>query len=289
MLPPPVVDVITTLIGKKNFRLQVISTGKNHNTLSLIFHPGERYFLKWNKMPESTEILNKEALGLDLLANSGAVNTPKIIGKAETTEGSILILEFITESKTNSVFWNTFGKNIASLHRISNEYFGLPFNNFIGNLPQQNNQENNWLDFFILHRLEPQFERGLSAGLLGTHLIAPLHRLYHKLDQLIPEESPALLHGDLWNGNFISSKNGIPMLIDPAPYYGHREMDLAMTRLFGGFSPEFYYSYEESFPLTPDFEERAQLFQLYYLLVHVNLFSGIYISLVEKIIRKFSG
>ncbi len=79
------------------------------------------------------------------------------------------------------------------------------------------------------------------------------------------------------------------MLIDPAPYYGHREMDLAMTRLFGGFSPEFYYSYEESFPLTPDFEERAQLFQLYYLLVHVNLFSGIYISLVEKIIRKFSG
>ena len=104
----------------------------------------------------------------------------------------------------------------------------------------------------------------------------------------MPEEQPALLHGDLWSGNLIVDDKGQPCLIDPAVHFGHREADLAMTRLFGGFQEKFYDAYQEAFPLGPDFEERVELFNLYPLMVHVNLFGGSYIHSVDNVLRKYS-
>jgi fructosamine-3-kinase len=141
------------------------------------------------------------------------------------------------------------------------------------------------LDFFIEERLEKQLKLALSSGKMINSDADLFQRLYSRLD-IIPIEAPSLLHGDLWSGNFMTNADGMPCLIDPAVYFGHREMDLAMTKLFGGFDDEFYEAYNESFPLAAGFEERIDIHNLYPLMVHVNLFGGGYVQQVRGILKK---
>jgi fructosamine-3-kinase len=127
----------------------------------------------------------------------------------------------------------------------------------------------------------------VGEGYFDSATVGRFQQLFSRLDKLLPDEPPALIHGDLWAGNFIAGQNDTPWLIDPAPCFAHREMDLAMSRLFGGFDREFYLSYESEWPLEPGFPDRMDLYQLYYLLVHVNLFGGYYPGQVRRILEKY--
>ena len=181
------------------------------------------------------------------------------------------------------------GQRLASLHRCSSEFFGLDDDNYIGSLRQYNHPNSNWINFFIEQRLEVQVKLAINKWRCCPHGgQKKFESLYAKLPSLIASEKPSLVHGDLWSGNLITDDKGEPCLIDPAVYFGNREADLAMTRLFGGFNDEFYSAYEESFPLPQGSEKRIDLYNLYPLLVHVNLFGGSYVHSVEGILRAFS-
>ncbi len=244
------------------------------------------YFLKVNDAFKFPGMFDKEAAGLEMLRSTNTFAIPKVILKGEEDGQAFLILEFIEQRNQAPDFWRRFGKSLAELHRNTADHFGYPENNYIGSLPQSNQKKNKWVDFFIEERLNPQMSKAFSYGLLNTNDVSKFQKLFSGLDKMIPVEVPSLLHGDLWNGNFMSDVNGNPCLIDPAIYFGHREMDLAMTKLFGGFSEEFYEVYQAEFPMAPGFEDRVMIHNLYPLLVHVNLFGGNYVNEVRSILKE---
>ena len=181
-----------------------------------------------------------------------------------------------------------FGKKLGRLHKSTSDYFGLDYDNYIGKLPQSNTKHSNWFDFFALERIEPQVRMGIESGKLSRPILKSVEGFYKKLGSILPTEKPALLHGDLWSGNFMFTKSGGVSIYDPAVYYGHREMDLAMTRLFGGFSANFYEGYNEQFPLSGGFDSRVSIYNLYPILVHANLFGGSYCRQAENIINRYA-
>jgi len=245
------------------------------------------FFLKWNDAKCYPEMFEAEAKGLSLLKSTNAIGIPEVIGTDEEDGNSFIILEFIEAGKGEKNFWPDFGTALAHLHKHSSDYFGLGHDNYIGSLAQTNRQIKAWIDFFISQRLEKQIAIAKNTGAIDKATIIQFDNLFKRLAELIPEEPSSLLHGDLWNGNFMTGSDGKAWLIDPAVYYGHREMDLAMTKLFGGFSEVFYSSYIESFPLQQGFTERIDIHNLYPLLVHVNLFGGGYLVEVKNILSRF--
>jgi protein-ribulosamine 3-kinase len=169
------------------------------------------------------------------------------------------------------------------LHRSGAERFGWPRSNYVGSEPQDNTEEADWPSFYVRRRLEPQLERAHARGLASASMRRGLERLVARMPELAgAPEPPSRLHGDLWSGNAFAAADGAPVLIDPAVYGGHREIDLAMMRLFGGFSERVFDAYEEEWPLAPGNEARVALYQLYPLLVHVNLFGAGYAAGVER-------
>lgn len=245
------------------------------------------YFLKWNDAEKFPEMFKAEAKGLKLLTESKSMYIPEVIGTGEGGSFQFLVLEFIAASNRTQHYWRDFGVQLASLHRCTSTSFGLDHDNYIGSLTQQNTPHTSWIDFFIHSRLDAQLRLAEQSALIDKSLRRSFETLYKKLPDLLVIEKPALLHGDLWSGNIMVNQHGAPVLIDPAVYYGHREMDIAMTQLFGGFKPEFLQAYHESFPLAPGVEDRLQLYNLYPLLVHVNLFGGNYLAQVNSILRRF--
>lgn len=173
------------------------------------------------------------------------------------------------------------------MHRNSSGQFGLDHDNYIGSLPQRNRFSASWAEFFVRERLAVQLQLAIDGGRIERQIASKFSAVFQRLHEWVPAEPPALLHGDLWSGNLLTSFAGNPCLIDPAVYFGHREMDLAMMRLFGGFHVDCFHAYAETFPLTPGFEDRADLYNLYPLLVHVNLFGGGYAAQVASIINRF--
>lgn len=155
----------------------------------------------------------------------------------------------------------------------------------MGSLPQSNKKQARWNDFFIEERLKKQVL--LAREYFSSADLISFERLYARLDELLPVEPSALLHGDLWGGNYMVSSDGKACLIDPAVYYGHREVDIAMTTLFGGFDEQFYISYNEEYPLEINWQQRLDIFKLYPLLIHLNLFGSGYLGSILSIIRRF--
>ncbi|PSR05177.1 MAG: ketosamine-3-kinase [Bacteroidetes bacterium SW_10_40_5] len=245
------------------------------------------YFVKYNDN-RFEGMFETEAKGLELLRNTDAIHVPNVVGYGKTQDNRIfLILEWTDNGRHSRQFWENFATALAELHRNTRSTFGLDFDNYIGSLPQYNESHINWVDFFIEQRIEPQIAIGQKAGQLPEATIDQLRNCYTHFRDLFPEEQPALLHGDLWGGNYMVNGAGNPSLIDPAVYYGHREMELAFTQMFGGFSSTFYQAYHQDFPLSPGFDERKDVYNLYPLLVHVNLFGGGYLMELESIIRRF--
>ncbi|MDT0555889.1 fructosamine kinase family protein [Patiriisocius hiemis] len=242
------------------------------------------YFVKLNNSKNSTAMFHAEALGLELLRTSKSFIIPKVIGHGTIEEYGYLLIDFISQEKPSQDFWETFANNLVKLHKTSQENFGLDHDNFIAYLPQHNSKEELAVDFYIKQRLKPQFNLAKGNG----YDFGDLNSFYGNISGLIPEEKPSLLHGDLWNGNFLISENGTPVLIDPAVCFGNREMDIAMMHLFGGFPSEVFKQYHSTFPLVYGWEDRIPLFQLYYILVHVNLFGGSYFHQAKEIVNRFS-
>jgi hypothetical protein len=224
-----------------------------------------------------------------LLGASRVIKTPKVFGHGSTEDGhAFLLLEFIAPGYKNRLFWENFGRALANLHGNTSAQFGFSHDNFIGSLPQSNTRHASWETFYAEERLWPQMLLACEKGYFDKTGERQLDALCRKLASICPKESPALTHGDLWSGNFLCDGMGQPVLIDPAASFAHREMDLAMSRLFGGFDEAFYKAYEHAWPLEAGFEKRMEVYQLYYLLVHANLFGGEYVGQVGEILRKWA-
>jgi protein-ribulosamine 3-kinase len=276
-----------TLKQKLHFkRVQPVSGGSINHAARLDTSWGT-YFLKANDAFLFPQMFEKETRGLDTLRNTKTITIPEVIMTGEQDGFAFLILRFVESKMQTADFWTNFGHSLAKIHRFTSEHFGFNEDNYIGSLVQSNSKHNLWIDFFIEERLEKQLQLALLNEKLGKSDADQFQKFYLKINSIFPEEPASLLHGDLWNGNFMTGNNGEPCLIDPAVYYGHREMDLAMTRLFGGFEDAFYESYNSEYPLSPGFEERFEICNLYPLMVHVNLFGSGYISQVRNILKRY--
>lgn len=259
-----------------------IAGGDISQAYEITLADGRRLFAKTNaRSPRG--MFAAEALGLGWLDEAHALRIPKVVAVSQADEAQqFLVLELIASGSAARDFDERLGRGLAALHRSGTPGFGLDHDNFIGRLPQTNAPVPTWTDFYRTRRLEAQLRRASDEGLATTRMRRGFDRLWGALDELIgPPEPPARLHGDLWGGNLLCDDRGAPCLIDPAVYGGQREMDLAMMRLFGGFGPRVFSAYEEAWPLADGHRERVALYQLYPLMVHVNLFGGGYVGSVE--------
>ncbi len=249
---------------------------------------GEIVFVKVSL--QRKDMFPKEANGLRELASAHAVRIPGVMFVDE----NILVLEFLPSSSPSNrkKFFEEFGRQFAALHRRTSSSFGFMENNYIGSTPQQNMpRTSSWKEFYHSCRLQFQFHLAEENGYADDELRGLFAALDHRIDELIPDDSepPALLHGDLWGGNFLCVEGNTPAIIDPAVYYGHREADLAMTMLFGGFGDSFYSAYNEAYPLNPGWKKRMDLYKLYHLFNHLNLFGEGYYGQVVGTMRELAG
>lgn len=284
-------SIRTVLQNEFNIEIQTdqsVSGGSINRSHKLETDQGT-LFLKWNQSSPD-DFFEAEAKGLDLLksADSG-LRIPSVMAwkKPETGTPGFLLMEYIAEGSGTTSDSFHFGEKLAKLHSTQVENFGLSYDNYIGSLSQQNGEYDDWNTFFIKKRINPQLKMAIDSGKLNQRLLANWKRLMSQLDDLLPPTKPCLVHGDLWGGNYLFDENGNCLLIDPAVYYGHPEMDLAFTRMFGGFSNSFYEGYESVNPLPANFSERIPIYNMYPLLVHINLFGGHYISQFQHFINKF--
>jgi protein-ribulosamine 3-kinase len=242
---------------------------------------GAAFFLKWEAPGLPPGMLEAEAAGLRSLAASGAVRVPVVLGSGGSGAGEWLLLEWLEPGLPGSGSWAALGRALATLHREQAPGFGAPSDNFIGPLPQDNRPIDDWPTFWRDRRLAPQLAAATDAGIVPAGDARRFDALFRRLEDLLApggQEGPSLLHGDLWRGNVHFLSDGSPALVDPSAYHGHREVDLAMADLFGGFGPGFLPAYAEEWPLVRGYEtERRGVYQLYYLLVHVNLFGAGYL------------
>ena len=247
-------------------------------------------FLKYNTAAPPS-MFSAEASGLERLRAVGAgLRIPEVIGFRDSDEGGMawLALEWLEAVRRPADFGERLGRGLAAIHQAPQEHWGLDEDGFIGPLPQSNRPLTSWAEFWWSQRLEPQLAASRSGGGIGAP--GDWDRLAASLPTLLATgeaDGPSLLHGDLWGGNVLSAAPGDPALIDPAVYRGHREVDLSMTELFGGFDPGFHAAYREVWPLGAGYEEvRRDVYQLYFLLVHVNLFGGGYIAQTAATLRR---
>jgi protein-ribulosamine 3-kinase len=224
---------------------------------------------------------------MELIRETKTINVPKVYGYGKKPDGSYLMLDFVAESPRKINYWQNLGNKLADLHKFTNDYHGLHFNNYVGALAQNNEYMTDGIAFYIEKRLKVQVGRAMFENKIDSKLYDDFQKIYKILPNLLPNEKPALLHGDLWSGNLMVGADGHATLVDPSAYFGLREADIAFSTLFGGFNVGFYEAYNEAFPLEFDFKNRIDLYNLYPLLVHVNLFGGGYLDAVKKILKKY--
>ncbi len=292
MLPQPIHQSVINYLNKTgSAKAEILSayplSGGSINDAFQIETNKGNFFLKYNNASKYPEMFGKEAKGLSLLRDAGEIDVPEVLHNSEAGQDAFLLLEYIGSSGQATDFWEDFGKSLATLHGHHNQRFGLDHDNYMGSLYQNNNFHDGWAGFFIEERLERQVKLARENGAIGRGLVSGFERLYRRLDEIFPETAPSLIHGDLWSGNFMVNAKGRACLIDPAVYWGHPEIDIAMTTLFGGFNSSFYEAYNRHNPLEKGWQNRLDIYNLYPLMVHVNLFGGGYLASVERIIGRF--
>jgi protein-ribulosamine 3-kinase len=279
-------EVLTELGRGDPVQLRALGGGCIAQAMIATFSDGSRVFVK--TVEGLPGMFACEAQGLAALADADAIRVPEVLVAGEGG----LVLEEIQSAPKCSGFFKLFGRSFARLHAHRGQVFGLSSNNFIGSTVQINTPVGNgdsWPEFYLERRLRFQAELAQTNG-HGGELLGLLELGENRIVDLLGEsvEPPSILHGDLWGGNYLVDELGKPCLIDPAVYFGHRESDLAMTRLFGGFDPAFYSAYQEAFPLAPGHEARLPLYQLYHLLNHLNLFGSAYYSQCRTILQRYA-
>lgn len=251
---------------------------------------GRRLFVKWNDRPLAGQFAS-EAAGLAALAASGTslVIPAPIAWRDDGLGRSFLVLEYLAPGSRGRGFDEALGRGLAELHRASDPRgFGFELEGYCGATPQPNGWLPSWAEFYRERRLGHQLRLAAARG-LDPAALRDGERVCAHLEQLVGASEPsALIHGDLWSGNLHVAPDGRPALIDPAAYYGHREAELGMMTLFGGFSERVYAAYHEAFPLQPGWRERVELYALYHVLNHFNLFGGGYGAQAARLLRRFA-
>lgn len=279
----------------KIVRASRVYGGDINRSYLLELEGGLRVFMKTNAK-ENLGFFTAEAAGLSALSACGKIGTARVLcaGTDPHEYGgcSFLLLEYIESAGRAGGYWETFGRELAALHRADCAPFaagggyGFLQDNYIGASPQLNTPCASWIEFFRSRRLEVQIRR--AAHFFDRAFLSRITRLLDHLDEFLTEPPfPSLLHGDLWGGNVMTGADGKAMLIDPAAYVGHFEADLAMTELFGGFPPAFYATYRAANPPQPDYGRRRNLYNLYHLLNHLNLFGASYLSSVRSVTAEY--
>jgi protein-ribulosamine 3-kinase len=266
------------------------SINQAHRIDGVLANDGENkttsYFIKLND-ENRLDMFEAEAAGLAEIQKSHTIYAPHVVCLGIAENQSYLVLEYLTLSNGAKDSAKQFGQQLAAMHKITANQFGWSRDNTIGSTEQINTQTNNWIDFWREHRLGFQLELARQNG-CGQSLYIKGEKLLAELGQFFIgyESEPSLLHGDLWSGNYGYLKKGQPVIFDPAVYYGDRETDIAMSELFGGFPPEFYVAYNETWPLDKGYQQRKSLYNLYHILNHFNLFGAGYASQAENMLDK---
>lgn len=245
-----------------------------------------QYFVKINRAAEG-DFFYFEAEGLKLLQATETLAVPAVYFHGEKDNAAVLVLEWI-EGGSSATTEEELGHGLAAMHQTYGQAFGLNVDNYIGTMKQPNGWHDDWLSFLRDKRLGWQASVAEEKGRLTAKRRRRIDRLFSRLDEWIPSEvQPSTLHGDLWGGNWLVGPGGRPYLIDPAVFYGHFEFELAFTELFGGYSPRFYEAYREVQAISADYEERRALYQLFYLLVHLNSFGEMYGPSVDRVLKTY--
>ena len=275
-----------TIIEKRR-----VSGGDINEAYLLHLSDGKRVFLKQNA-EENIGFFAAEVEGLRTIATTRAIGVPTAHAYGRCEHKSFLLMEYLEPASMASDFWESFGHSLAAMHNAPTAFlslempYGFVNDNYIGAGFQKNTVKDKWITFFRDCRLLPQMER--AKPVLPISDIKRIERLMEHLDEYLTEpEHPSLLHGDLWSGNYYVGPDGYAWLIDPATYVGHAEADIAMTELFGGFSREFYSAYSESNLIQPGYEDRRDIYNLYHMLNHLNLFGDSYLHVVERILLRY--
>lgn len=261
--------------------------GNVYGTGTITTVSGQTYFLKSGS---SSRTYQCEANGLKELAKANAIKVANVIA----VDDCYILTEYIRQGRPGADFQKEFGRKFAQMHRFQGRLYGFYEDNFIGTNPQLNlsdvKEQTNWVTFYYNKRLLYQYRLAERNGYASPTLRSGFLKLEYMIEAILKDsvESPTLLHGDLWSGNYLCDLDGNPVLIDPAVYYGHREADLAMTKVFGGFAPDFYAAYIEAYPLPEGWEYRENLYKLYHILNHLNLFGQSYLSEAEYLIRYYT-
>ncbi len=309
MIHPKISHEVEALVGQIT---NVVGVGGGCiSNASRIEAAGNSFFLKWSA-GEAGGTFEAEAAGLKALRGSGrGLVIPEVFAARNSAAQAgpragldpqqgleprpsldqdigFILMEWIGEGRKGRDFWPRLGTALADLHRHPGSSFGFESDNYIGRIEQINGFVDNWADFFLSNRLEFQRERARDLGRWRSHWDAHFDRLAARLPGILPDTPTAsLVHGDLWAGNVIATASGAPVLVDPAAHYAHREVDLAMSELFGGFPNSFYRSYDETWPIEPGYQYRRDIYNLYHLINHLNHFGQSYASQVDGILQAF--
>jgi fructosamine-3-kinase len=290
-LPETLKIEVAASIGEQVIKVTQVGGGDISQAARVDLADGRKALVKWQPTAASGLFI-AERRGLDRLRAAGALRVPQVLAQAEATTDlpAFIVLEWLDSGSKSSSSAELLGTDLAVLHRVTAASFGLDHDNFIGANPQSNRPTGDWVTFFREQRLGFQMKLAQRNGLLPAERARRLESLLNRLSDWLPAQPPAsLLHGDLWGGNWLATTSGEPVLIDPAIYYGHRETDLAFSGLFGGFPPTFYAAYQAAWPLDSGYAERKDLYNLYHLLNHLNLFGEGYGGSVDSILRRYVG
>ena len=293
--------------GAKIIEKRAVPGGDINRAYVLTLSSGERAFVKENARA-NRDFFHAEAEGLAAMEQTGAVRTPAVLAAGTDGDRSFLLMTYIPSGQPGPHTMEQLGRDLAAMHAADTAAFlpaageavdakaaqvtaiglyGFKHDNYIGSGFQLNTPKDSWISFFRECRLRPQFAR--AGGYFDTADKKRIERLLDHLNQYLAEPAhPSLLHGDFWAGNYMVDRDGAPWLIDPAAYVGHAEADIAMTELFGGFDQAFYGAYKEAAGLSADYRDRRDLYNLYHLLNHLNLFGGSYLSSVLAILHRYA-
>ena len=262
-------------------------SGGDISSAYLLETQNQKLFLKVNSKSFAKSLFLAEQKGLQAIEDTKTIAVPRVHLAGELGGKAFLLMDFVESRRPNAKDYTHFGRDLANMHLVSNDQFGFSSDNFIGSLPQSNAFHTDWAEFYWNERILPQLEIAKKNTALDDAKIPSKESALKIFRQVFGEVKPSLLHGDLWGGNYLIATDGTPYLIDPAVCYGHSIMDVAMLRLFGGFDAEFYDAYHEIIPKQTYYQEQIKLYQLYYLLVHLNLFGRSYRSSVVDILERY--
>jgi fructosamine-3-kinase len=289
--PDNIRSIIRSALNSEPSSVQPIRGGMINQSARVEVN-GTRYFVKWNASAPPS-FFDVEARGLNRLRTTGAFRVPEVIFHSEAADDSpaYLILEWIEGAggRTPRTFTADVGRRLAVLHRVRGSAFGLEYDNYIGTLRQENTPSASWPQFYRDRRIAVQVEIARRSGYLPPRRETMLRDVMGRIETILDGAGsvPSLLHGDLWSGNYFAADDGQPAVVDPAVYYGDREVEIAFTGLFGGFPAGFLEAYQEAYPLQAGHQYRRPLLQLYPMLVHLNHFGESYGDGVENICRYY--